>query len=58
MLAVNYVLLSVSSVANNKGVVDKCLEEEITRSLNALRFFYFFLSRGSKYFIEELLLLY
>ena len=58
MLTINYILLSVSSVTNNKEVADKYLEEKITRSLNALRFFYFFLSRGSKYFIEKLLLLY
>jgi hypothetical protein len=58
ILAVNCVLLGVSSVANNKGVADECLGEEIAGSLNALRVFYSFLSRGSKCFIEELLLLY
>ena len=36
--------ISIFSVKVVKEVVDKCLEEKITRSLNALRFFYFFSS--------------
>ena len=36
--------VSIFSIKVVKEVVDKCLEERITRFLNALHFFYFFSS--------------
>lgn len=58
MLAVDCVSLGVFGVADDEGVADECLGEEIAGSLDALRFFCSFLGRGSECFIEELLLLY